>query len=115
MSVPRGGTPPSGETPTELIRAAISEAAPKRGAVIAGKYRLDRLIARGGMGAVWDAWDSVLERRVAVKFMDPDIAARPPLRARFNKEAKAAARLRTPHVVQIIEHGVDGNTPYIVM
>jgi serine/threonine-protein kinase len=97
------------------MRAPLPAIAPRRGAVVANKYRVDRLIARGGMGAVWEAWDTSLERKVALKFMDPEIAARPVLRARFNREAKAAARLRTPHVVQIIEHGVDDDTPFIVM
>src|SRR5262245_13064933 len=116
MSVDRpGGTSESRETPTELMRAPVSGDAPTRGTIVMGKYQLERMIARGGMGAVWEAWDSALERRVAIKFMDPDIASRPALRARFNKEAKAAARVRTPHVVQIIEHGIDGSTPFIVM
>jgi serine/threonine-protein kinase len=97
------------------MRAPVSGDAPARGTIVMGKYQLERMIARGGMGAVWEAWDTALERRVAIKFMDPDIASRPALRARFNKEAKAAARVRTPHVVQIIEHGIDGSTPFIVM
>ncbi|MBW2456298.1 MAG: serine/threonine protein kinase, partial [Deltaproteobacteria bacterium] len=88
---------------------------PKKGALVANKYRLERLVARGGMGAVWEAWDSQLERPVAIKFMDLEIANNPLLRQRFNREAKAAARLRTPYVVQVYEHGVDGDTPFIVM
>ncbi|RLB59059.1 MAG: serine/threonine protein kinase, partial [Deltaproteobacteria bacterium] len=67
------------------------------------------------MGEVWEAWDAQLERPVAIKFMDFEIAGNALLRQRFNREAKAAARLRTPYVVQVYEHGVDGDTPYIVM
>ena len=102
------------------VRSAAKGHAPcweelRRGLLVAGKYRLKSLIARGGMGAVWAAWDTALEREVAVKFMDPSIAANPQLRGRFEQEAKAAARLQTPHVVQVYEHGVDGGMPYIVM
>jgi len=88
---------------------------PTEGTVIAGKYRLERLIARGGMGAVWEGCDEALERPVAVKFMAPTIAASKSLRARFLREAKAAAQLRTSHVVQIFEHGVHDKLPFIVM
>jgi serine/threonine protein kinase len=87
----------------------------KAGAVVAGKYTLVRKVARGGMGSVWEAFDQSLERAVAMKFMAPAIASEENLRQRFNREAKAAARLRTPHVVQVYEHGVDDDTPYIVM
>jgi len=82
---------------------------------VANKCRLEQLIARGGMGAVWAAWDTALERPVAIKFMDVAVAASKALRIRFNREAKAAAKLRTPHVVQIFEHGVHRGLPYIVM
>lgn len=87
------------------------------GTVIAGKYRLDRPLAQGGMGAVWTAFDTALEVPVAVKFMAPALARLPDLVGRFEREAKAAAQLRSPHVVQVFEHGVDPERglPYIVM
>jgi serine/threonine protein kinase len=113
---PRSGgeTPGSGDTPTQILRpGALS--GPIKGATIAKKYRLDKLIAIGGMGSVWRGHDTLLERDVAIKFMDPAIAGNEVLRRRFNREAKSAARLRTPHVVQIIEFGVDGDVPFIVM
>ncbi len=83
--------------------------------MVGGSYRLDRLLARGGMGAVWAGWDTSLDRPVAIKFMDVRIGASSDLRARFEREAKAVARIRSPHVVQIYGHGVDGERPYIVM
>lgn len=87
------------------------------GEVIAGKYRLEALLDRGGMGAVWRALHLDLGAPVAVKLMDAGIASHPDALARFHREARAAARLRSPHVVQILDHGVDVATrsPYIVM
>jgi eukaryotic-like serine/threonine-protein kinase len=85
------------------------------GTIIAGKYRLERAIAQGGMGSVWAAFDTQLEVAVAVKFMAPALAGSPELVGRFEREAKAAAQLRSPHVVQVFEHGVDGGTPFMVM
>ena len=83
--------------------------------VIAEKYRLDRPLAAGGMGSVWAAWNTQLDVPVAIKFMAPPLAASPELVARFEREARAAAQIRSPHVVQIFEHGIDGALPFIVM
>ncbi len=83
--------------------------------IIADKYRLDRPLAAGGMGSVWAAWNTHLDVPVAVKFMAPPLAASQELVARFEREARAAAQLRSPHVVQIFEHGIDGGLPFIVM
>jgi eukaryotic-like serine/threonine-protein kinase len=87
------------------------------GTVIAGKYRLDGLLGRGGMGAVWRAHDLDLNAQVAVKLLDASIAATGEGLARFHREAEAAAALRSPHVVQILARGVDAATgqPYIAM
>jgi serine/threonine-protein kinase len=85
------------------------------GKVVGAKYRLERELARGGMGSVWVARHLQLDCSVAVKFMDPESASYGPARLRFEREAKAAAQLRTPHVVQVYDHGVDDDTPYIVM
>jgi serine/threonine-protein kinase len=68
------------------------------------------------MGSVWVARHLQLDCSVAVKFMDPELTSHGPARLRFEREAKAAAQLRTPHVVQVYDHGVDDDdTPYIVM
>jgi len=71
------------------------------GAIIAGKFRLERPLSRGGMGSVWVARHAQLGHPVAVKFMDPAFAASPAFRARFEREARTAANLQTPHVVQV--------------
>src|SRR5450432_630100 len=83
--------------------------------VVAGRFRLNRLIGRGGMGSVWQATHLGLDIPCAVKFIEGEFAALPEAQARFEREAKAAAQLRSPHVVQILDHGVWENTPYIAM
>ncbi len=67
------------------------------------------------MGSVWAAQNTQLEAPVAVKFMAPDAVGSPELVARFQREAKAAAQIRSPHVVQIFEHGMHLGLPFIVM
>jgi serine/threonine-protein kinase len=91
--------------------------APASGDLIAGKFRLERVIGRGGMGSVWAARHAQLQMPVALKFIeaeeaDADVAD---ARVRFEREARAAGQIRSPHVVQIIDHGIDGDRPYIVM
>src|SRR5262245_5037820 len=83
--------------------------------VLAGKYRLLHQLGKGGMGAVWLAQHLTLHSPVAIKLIDTSIANHPEALARFMREARAAAALRSPHVVQILDHGVDGGTPYIAM
>jgi class 3 adenylate cyclase/predicted Ser/Thr protein kinase len=82
---------------------------------IGSRYVLERKIAGGGMGAIWLALDSQLQRRVALKLMAPERVASSAARHQFEQEAKAVAQLRNPHVVQIYDYGVDGDTPFIVM
>jgi serine/threonine protein kinase len=67
------------------------------------------------MGTVWHATDLRLDIPCAVKFIEGDYASMPEAQARFEREAKAAAHLRSPHVVQILDHGVWQGTPYIAM
>jgi eukaryotic-like serine/threonine-protein kinase len=83
--------------------------------VLAGKYRLVRQLGQGGMGSVWLAEHLTLRSPVALKLIDPGIAANPEALARFLREAQAAASLRSPHVVQILDYGVDTGVPFIVM
>jgi eukaryotic-like serine/threonine-protein kinase len=87
------------------------------GTILAEKYRLDSLIGRGGMGEVWRAEHLALRAPVAIKLMNPDIVANPEALSRFNREAQAAASLRSPHVVQILDHGLDSRiqAPFIAM
>jgi serine/threonine-protein kinase len=83
--------------------------------VIADRFRLVRPLGHGGMGSVWLAHHIRLEIPCAVKFMLPEVAAEPAFRARFDREAVAAAQLRSPHVVQILDHGTWEGSPYIAM
>jgi serine/threonine-protein kinase len=85
------------------------------GEIIAGKYRLERALAKGGMGSVWVATQVQLDRLVALKFMDPTLAATSDGRARFDREAKAAAQLESAHVVHVHDYGVSSGVPYIAM
>jgi len=85
------------------------------GRVIAGRYRLTSKLGQGGMGSVWRAEHLSLGSEVAIKLIDPAVAGSPEVRARFVREAQAAAQLRSPHVVQIIDYGVDEETPFIAM
>ena len=85
------------------------------GAVIANRFRLVRLLGKGGMGEVWAAQHTSLDIPCAVKFIHAESAEKVDVRTRFEREAKAAAQLRSPNVVQILDYGVFDNTPYIAM
>ncbi|MFO0568572.1 MAG: serine/threonine-protein kinase [Polyangiaceae bacterium] len=84
--------------------------------LVGGKYRLTRLLGRGGMGSVWEGVHASLGTHVAVKFIESEYADSAEARSRFENEARAAARLLSKHVVKVFDHGVmtDGR-PYIVM
>jgi serine/threonine protein kinase len=75
------------------------------GTVIGGRYRLDAEIGRGGMSTVYRAFDTVLERPVAVKLMHREIAADADQLERFRREARSVAQLSHPHVVTVIDAG----------
>ena len=85
------------------------------GTIINDKYRLDRVLARGGQGVVFVAQHLQLDVSVAVKFLSHSYALDPTARGRFEREARAAVRLHTPHVVQVLDYGVEEEMPYIVM
>jgi serine/threonine protein kinase len=85
------------------------------GRVIAGKYRLDSELARGGMGDLWVAFDRKLRRKVAVKFINTESAELAEAGVRFEREARAAAQIRSPHVVQTYDYGIDRGHAYMVM
>jgi serine/threonine-protein kinase len=70
-----------------------------------GKYRLIELLGRGGMGEVWRAYDTVIDRTVAIKILPAEISRDDVFQQRFRREAHAAARLNSPHVVPIHTHG----------
>ena len=84
--------------------------------ILPSRYASARLVARGGMGEVYRATDTVLERRVAVKVLADRYAREPQARARFKREALAAARLSgQPHVITVFDVGEHEERPFIVM
>jgi serine/threonine protein kinase len=83
--------------------------------VLGERYRLIRPIASGGMGAVWEAEDTVLHRRVAVKLLSEALASEPRFAERFRREALAAARLSHPFIARVFDYGDNGGPPFIVM
>jgi len=85
------------------------------GTVFDGKYRLGQKLGQGGMGSVWRAEHVQLKSQVAIKLIEQSIATNPEALARFMREAQSAAALRSPHVVQILDHGADHGVPYIAM
>jgi serine/threonine protein kinase len=82
--------------------------------VLAGRYQLRRHLADGSMGSIWVAQHLTLGVPVAVKLMNVT-TARADMHARFEREAKALALLRNPHVIQIIDYGTEDGAPFIVM
>ncbi len=85
------------------------------GRLLAGRYRLNRPIASGGMAQVWEATDQVLARRVAVKILHPHLARDDSFVKRFRAEAIAAARLAHPSIVSVYDTVADGGVDAIVM
>ena len=81
----------------------------------AGRYELIELIASGGMADVYRARDSLLDRDVAIKVLPDHLSNDPSFVARFQREAKAAARLVHPNIVSLFDYGSDGGTSFIVM
>jgi eukaryotic-like serine/threonine-protein kinase len=87
---------------------------PAPGLMVTDSLRLVTLLGEGGMGSVWVADHLGLDTRVAVKFITVDVTKNPRLLERFKREAALAARIRSPHVVQMLDHGVaHGDVPYI--
>lgn len=88
----------------------------RSGEVLAGKYRVDRILGKGGMGVVVAAHHLQLDQIVALKFLRPEAAANPAALDRFTREARNAVRLKSEHVARIIDvDTLDSGVPYIVM
>lgn len=85
------------------------------GKTVGGRYEVRALLARGGMATVYEAIDLRLDRRVAFKVMHPHLAADPGFVARFEREAKSAARLAHPHVVGVYDQGEADGLVYLAM
>src|SRR4051812_49836579 len=85
------------------------------GAMLGGRYRLERRIASGGMATVWLARDEELDRDVAVKVLSDVLGEDPSYVARFRREARVAARVSHPHLVRMFDYAGEAERPYIVM
>jgi serine/threonine-protein kinase len=86
------------------------------GDIIAERYRLERLLGQGGMGAVYEAVQLSLDRRVALKLLAGEALDAPASAARFEREALALARLNDPHTVRLLDFGTDERRrPFLVM
>jgi serine/threonine-protein kinase len=84
--------------------------------VLAEKYRVERVLGQGGMGIVMAAMHLNLDERVAIKFLLPELASDPALVARFLREGRAAIKIRSEHVVKVLDVAtLPGGTPYMVM
>lgn len=104
---------PRGELPR---RSCLVDRAWYEGDVIAGRYRLETLIGEGGMGLVFRAQHLILDQPIALKLVRSGIASRPGVVARFLDEARAIARLKSPHVVHVFDSGTaEDGTPYMAL
>jgi serine/threonine protein kinase len=88
----------------------------REGELLAGKYRIERLLGEGGMGYVVAATHEHLQQRVAVKFLAAGYAENPDAAARFLREARAAVRIQSEHVARVLDVGeLEDGAPYMVM
>ena len=85
------------------------------GTTLSGRYRLESRIGSGGMSTVYRAHDETLERFVAIKLMNREVATDSDQLERFRREARAVARLSHPNIVHVIDAGEDEGRPYIVL
>jgi serine/threonine protein kinase len=89
---------------------------PRIGALAAGKYRVVRLIGRGGMGSVYEAQNVAIGKRVALKFLRAPAGADASVRSRFHREARLVSAIESAHIVQIFDTGeTDTGEPFLVM
>jgi eukaryotic-like serine/threonine-protein kinase len=102
-----GGTAPSVSS-VDVVRERLQR-------IIEGKYRIERLLGKGGMGTVFLAHDLTLEREVAIKVLPPDVGQDDQVVRRFQQEAKTAAKLDHPNIIPIYRVESEGGLNYFVM
>src|SRR3954464_4337091 len=86
------------------------------GTVLAGRYRVDRVLGQGGMGLIVQAMHLQLHQPVAMKFLLPQVLGKPQVVQRFLREAQAAVRLKSEHVARVIDVGsLETGAPYMVL
>ncbi len=80
-----------------------------------GKYTVTRILGRGGMAEVYEAYNPILDRRVAIKVIFPQLSAEKDFEERFRREAKLIAALRHPHIVQLYDYDIVEDQPFMIM
>jgi len=103
-----GGDGPTSTGSVDVVRERLQR-------IIEGQYRIERLLGKGGMGAVFLAHDLTLEREVAIKVLPPDVAQDDQVVRRFQQEAKTAAKLDHPNIIPIYRVESEGGLNYFVM
>jgi eukaryotic-like serine/threonine-protein kinase len=110
--------PTSAPTPATERTLAVMDTTvtdPLLGVVLDGRYRVDAVLAHGGMSTVYTGTDLRLDRPVAVKVMSPSFAKDPAFVQQFTREARSVARLTHPNVVPVFDQGKDGDHVFLVM
>src|SRR5579859_2840962 len=105
-------------TELKVDDAPASSAKPiaRVGEIVAGKFKVERILGEGGMGIVVAARHMQLDERVALKFLRPQALKNPETVARFAQEARAAVKLKSEHVARVLDVGIrDDGSPFIVM
>jgi len=103
-----GGDGPTSTSSVDVVRERLQH-------IIEGQYRIERLLGKGGMGAVFLAHDLTLEREVAIKVLPTDVAQDDQVVRRFQQEAKTAAKLDHPNIIPIYRVESEGGLNYFVM
>ncbi len=101
---------------TDLLANSSSEGVPAPGSILVGKYQVQSVLGAGGMGIVLQARNQRTDQSVAIKLLLPSAKAMPDVVARFEREARAAARIQGPHVVRVydVDNLPDGS-PMMIM
>ena len=99
----RGGSPTGSQSVELAADFGSSPSSLLAGSVLAGRFTLNRFLARGGMGEVYEAWDQDLQERVAIKIIRPDLAASAEVIERFRREVRQARAISHPNVCRVHE------------
>ncbi|MBL8604354.1 MAG: protein kinase [Myxococcales bacterium] len=109
-----GGQAPVAPAPT-LSSGPVNVRSLAPGSVVLGRYTIQKVIGRGGMATVYLARNQETERLVALKILDPEISSDPSYVERFRREARAAGRIRSDHVVAIYDLGTDASGTLVLV
>lgn len=102
--------------PERNMQHNLAQSPVRVGDVVGGRFRIDRLLGSGSMGFVVAAWHLELDQPVALKLLNADVFEQGEAAARFRREVRAAARIKSEHVCRVIDVGaLDGGAPYMVM